>query len=340
MKIFVTGGAGYIGLQVAKILQQQGHEPWLFDNFSTGNRDLARNQRLIEGDLLAVEALEKAFQQQPFDAVMHFAALASVPESVAKPHLYYEQNVVGSLNLLRTMQRFAVQRIIFSSTAAVYGEPREDLIDETHPTQPINPYGHSKRIIENILEELGNLQGLRHMTFRYFNAAGADPDNGIGEKHDPEHHLIPLVMKAAVKAKRENTACTMNVFGQTFATPDGSCIRDFVHVRDIAQAHVLGLTHLERDLKHRIFNVGSEKGFSVLEVLAQASQTTGVAIKPNILAPRAGDPARLVACSQRLRQTLNWRPEHSALPEILKSAWDWENVLNAQNPDRSIRHSQ
>jgi len=184
------------------------------------------------------------------------------------------------------------------------------------------------------LSELGKLQGLRHMTFRYFNAAGADVDSGIGEKHHPEHHLIPLIMKGALKAKQEKMPCTMNVFGDGFKTPDGSCIRDFVHVRDIAQAHVIGLNRLEDDLKHRIFNVGSEQGFSVFEVLERASAVTGVSIKANILAARPGDPARLVASCQRLRQTLGWKPQHSNLDQILKSAWDWENVLTAQNPDR------
>lgn len=317
--ILVVGGAGYIGSHMAKMLVQSGYDVLVLDNLSTGFRDAVRYGRLIDGDLADRSLLDKMFAENSIDAVLHFAALSQVGESVQKPAFYYRNNVANTLNLLDAMLAHGVQRFIFSSTAALFGEPETARIAEDHPQRPINPYGRSKRMVEEILKDYDQAYGLRYVSLRYFNAAGADPEGELGERHDPESHLIPLVLQAA-SGRRAQIA----VYGNDYPTPDGTCIRDYIHVWDLCSAHLLALEHLLSDGGSDVFNLGNGAGFSVQAVIDTARRVTGEVIPTVAQERRAGDPAVLVADSARARETLGWAPHFDGIDTIIAHAWDWE----------------
>ena len=317
--VLVVGGAGYIGSHMAKMLVQSGHEVLILDNLSTGFREAARYGRLLEGDLADTALLERIFRGTPIAAVMHFAALSQVGESMREPARYYRNNVANTQNLLETMLRHNVRRFIFSSTAALFGEPEYTPIDEQHPQRPINPYGRSKRMVEEMLADYDRAYGLRFVSLRYFNAAGADPQGELGERHDPESHLIPLVLQAA-SGRRAQIA----IYGDDYPTPDGTCIRDYIHVWDLCSAHLLALEHLLTDGESNTLNLGNGLGFSVQEVIDTARRVTGQSIPVGVQPRRPGDPAVLVADSQKARDTLNWAPRFADLAAIVDHAWSWE----------------
>ncbi|MDI9238961.1 UDP-glucose 4-epimerase GalE [Lysobacter sp. LF1] len=317
MHILVCGGAGYVGSHAVSVLAEQGHRITVLDNLSTGHREAVRWGRLVDADLMAPTTLDRAFED-PVDAVMHFCARSLVAESLAQPYAYYQNNVAGTLHLLEAMQRHGVERIVFSSTAAVFGHPQAMLIDEAHPKAPINPYGASKWMVEEILRHAAQARGLRSVALRYFNAAGAAPERGIGESHSPETHLIPNVLRSAL-----GTGPRLKVFGHDYPTPDGTCVRDYVHVLDLADAHVLALDLMEREPGAHAFNLGNGTGFSVLQVIETARRVTGRGISFDRAPRRAGDPAYLVASSEKARDVLGWSPRHSALETIIDSAWRW-----------------
>jgi UDP-glucose 4-epimerase len=321
MHLLVCGGAGYVGSHVAKVLDARGHRVTVLDNLSTGHEQAVRWGPLVRADLLDAPSLEAAFQGQHYDAVLHFCARSLVGESMSAPYDYYENNVVGTLNLLRVMRRHAVDRIVFSSTAAVFGDPVSALIDEDHPKAPINPYGASKLMVERILADAAQAYGLRSVCLRYFNAAGASAADGIGESHDPETHLIPNLLRALI-----NPAAPLKVFGQDYPTPDGTCVRDYVHVLDLADAHVRALDYMTDTPGAHAFNLGNGTGFSVMQVIRAAEQVTGLPVPFEAAPRRAGDPPVLVAASQRAREVLGWAPTFTDIEAVLRSAWDWHRA--------------
>jgi UDP-glucose 4-epimerase len=318
MKILVCGGAGYIGSHMVRHLRANGHEAVVFDNLSTGHRQAVGEASLVEGDLLDPAALATLFAAHRFDAVMHFCARSLVGESVQQPYAYYRNNVAGTLNLLQAMQAAGVERLVFSSTAAVFGNPQADLIDEDHPTAPINPYGASKLMVERMLADAATAYGLRSVALRYFNAAGADPAGTLGESHDPETHLIPNVLRAAL-----GTGSSLKVFGDDYATRDGTCVRDYVHVNDLASAHLAALAFMGAHEGAHVFNLGNGQGFSVLEVIEAARRVTGADIGFEVAPRRLGDPPVLVAASNRAREVLGWIPEFTDIGDIIATAWTW-----------------
>jgi UDP-arabinose 4-epimerase len=325
--ILVTGGAGYIGSHACKALAAAGYRPVAFDNLVGGHRWAARWGPLVEADIQDRSALERAFDEFQPSAVMHFAAFAYVGESVTNPGKYYRNNVAGTLTLLEAMRDQGVSRLIFSSTCATYGVPQSSPISESHPQRPINPYGASKLMIEQMLRDFDPAHGLRSIALRYFNAAGADPEGDIGESHDPETHLVPLVLDAAAGVRQDVT-----VFGDQYPTRDGTCIRDFIHVRDLAQAHVLALQALEAGHPSSVYNLGNGEGFSVKEVISAAMKVTGREIAVRIGPPRPGDPPSLVGNSSLIKQQLGWRPEFADLHSIIDSAWRWHQRPAALRP--------
>lgn len=324
MHVLVCGGAGYIGSHMARQLALHGAEVTVLDNLSTGHRESVRWGTLVEADLLDAVSLERAFSGRRFDAVMHFCARSLVGESVTAPYDYYANNVTGTLNLLRTMQRHGVDRLVFSSTAAVFGQPVADRIDEDHPRQPINPYGASKLMVERILADAARAYGLRSVALRYFNAAGAAEDGLLGELHEPETHLIPNVLRAAL-----GVGPPLRVFGSDYPTPDGTCIRDYVHVDDLAQAHRLALDLMDANPGAHAYNLGNGAGFSVKEVISAAERVCGQRIAYSVHPRRPGDPSVLVASSERARCALGWKPQHPDLESILGSAWRWHSAVAA-----------
>ncbi len=318
MKLLVCGGAGYIGSHMVRYLGQAGHEVVVFDNLSTGHREAVQGAELVAGDVLDAGALDAVFAAHRFDAVMHFCARSLVGESVGEPYAYYENNVVGTLGLLQAMRRAGVDKLVFSSTAAVFGKPQAELIDEDHPTAPINPYGASKLMVERMLADAAAAYGLRSVALRYFNAAGADEAGAIGEAHDPETHLIPNVLRAAL-----GIGGGLKIFGDDYPTRDGTCVRDYVHVNDLASAHLAAVDFMQRqDGAHR-FNLGNGQGFTVLEVVEASRRVTGVEIGFEKAPRRAGDPAVLVASSARARAKLGWTPRYTDIGDIIASAWRW-----------------
>lgn len=319
MKVLVVGGAGYIGAHMVDALVQAGHEVATLDNLSTGHREAVLGGDIIEGDLADCDGLRTLFHLRRFDAVMHFAASALVGESVAKPALYYRNNVSNTLNLLEAMVEAGVKNFVFSSTAAVFGEPESLPIDEAHPKRPINPYGRTKRMVEEMLGDFDAAYGLRSVSLRYFNAAGADPAARIGELHDPETHLIPLVLQAASGRR----AC-VRVFGRDYDTRDGTCVRDYIHVLDLCQAHLLALDHLRRGGESTALNLGNGDGYSVQEVIDVARRVSGRPIRVEDADRRPGDPARLVADASAARRVLGWAPRFGDLETIVGHAWNWE----------------
>lgn len=318
MHILVCGGAGYIGSHMVKLLSESGHSVTTFDNLSTGHRVAVKWGDFVEGDLLNPADLEKLFAENDFDAVMHFSARSLVGESVAEPELYYRNNVVGTFNLLEAMRATGVNKFVFSSTAATFGYPVRDAIDEEHPQNPINPYGQTKLAVEKMLEDYAPAYGLRSVSLRYFNAAGADPEGEIGEAHDPETHLIPNVLKAALDSSRR-----LKVFGNDYTTRDGTCVRDYIHILDLCRAHLLALEFIEGEGGAHGFNLGNGQGFSILEVIHAAREVTGREIPFDMAERRAGDPPVLVANSERARQVLGWSPQYTDIKSIIKTAWDW-----------------
>jgi len=316
--ILIAGGAGYIGSHINKALSKKGYSTVVFDNLSLGHRDFARWGHFVQGDLSDKEQIRDCFQKYPIDAVMHFSAFAYVGESVKNPSKYYHNNVINTINLLEIMLEFHVSYFIFSSSCAVYGIPQEMPIKETHPRNPINPYGKTKRIVEDILKDYDEAYGMKHVSLRYFNAAGADPEKEIGERHDPETHLIPLAIYAALD-KTEN----VKIFGTDYPTEDGTCIRDYIHVTDLAEAHIKALEYLKNNKESNIFNLGNEKGYSVREVIETVKKISGKNFKTTETERRQGDPPVLIADSRKALKELNWKPGHFEIETIVKTAWDW-----------------
>ena len=320
MKALVIGGAGYIGSHMVRVLERSGHDVAVFDNFSTGHRAAIAAVRLFEGDLLRSADLDAALGGFRPDLVLHFAAKSLVGESMADPAIYYENNVVGTHQVLAALRRHGVQRFVFSSTAAVFGNPQYVPIDEVHPTLPINTYGWSKLFAERMIADHCRCYGLRAAVLRYFNAAGADFGGDIGEAHEPETHLIPNVLRVA--AGRSDRVM---LFGSDHDTADGYAVRDFVHVDDLCEAHMLAAGALERQELEafQLYNLGTGKGFSVLEVLRAAERAVGRPIAAELAPKRAGDPPILVASARKARDVLGWRPQHADLATVIGSAWRW-----------------
>lgn len=316
--ILVTGGAGYIGSHTLRALAAAGSEPLCFDNLSTGFRSFAGSLPFVHGDLANPGDLDSVFASCPVKAIIHFASHALVEESCRDPHKYYHDNILNCLNLLEAMRRAEINLIVFSSSCATYGIPSTVPIAESAPRNPVNPYGVTKMVIERILEDYGRAHGLRFVALRYFNAAGADSDGSIGEWHDPETHLIPRLFEAAL-----GRAAGAQIYGDDYPTRDGTCIRDYIHVTDLASAHVAAIEHLLSGEDSDFFNLGTGSGLSVLEVLDQVMRTTGRQFPVSRLPRRAGDPAALVADPSRANRILGWTARHSGIEEIVETAWNW-----------------
>ena len=322
MKVLVVGGAGYIGSHMALMLSQQGAQVIVLDDLSSGHADAVLSGRLVQGSIEDTGLLDRLFTDEKFDGVMHFASFIQVGESVRHPAKYYRNNVTHTINLLDAMVRHRVKNFIFSSTAAIFGQPEYDPIDEAHPKQPINPYGRSKLMVERVLQDYDSAYGLKSICLRYFNAAGADPEARIGETHDPETHLIPLLLQVA-SGRRESA----QIFGDDYDTPDGTCIRDYIHVLDLAAVHSRALAHLMSGGSSAAYNLGNGNGFSVREVIETVGQVTMKPVPVIRAARRAGDPARLVADSRRARKDLGWTPLYPDLSTIVSHAWNWERKI-------------
>jgi UDP-glucose-4-epimerase GalE len=317
MRVLVTGGAGYIGSHTTRRLLDQGHQVWVYDNLSAGHEAAVPRGRLLVGDLRDAGRLEHALAANRIEAVVHFAALALVGESVRDPSRYYLNNLVGSLDLVEAMRRQGVDRIVFSSTCATYGVPARVPITEEVPQQPINPYGHSKLAVEFVLRDHAIAYGWKVAVLRYFNAAGAHPDGSLGEDHDPETHLIPLVIRAAA-----GQGPGVELFGTDYPTPDGTCVRDYVHVDDLAEAHELALRRLSPG-RPLICNLGTGRGYSVREVIRAVEEVTGLRVPVREAPRRPGDPPALVASALRARELLGWEPRYKDLRGIVETAWNW-----------------
>jgi len=327
MDILIVGGAGYIGAHMVKMLVNSGHDVVVLDNLSTGFRELAKYGELVVGDLADESLLEDLFSKYQFDGVMHFAAASLVGESMVNPAKYYRNNVSNTINLLDAMIKHEVKCFVFSSSAAVYGEPNSDLIDEEHAKDPINPYGSTKLMIERILSDYASAYGLNSISLRYFNACGADPEGELGECHDPETHLIPLILQAA-SGRRES----ITVFGRDYATDDGTCVRDYVHINDLCTAHALALDKLtsSNNAGALSYNLGNSSGFSVqqvIDVVQTVVSKDGYSVTVVDGERRAGDPAALVANAAKAKSELGWQPEYDDLEVIVSHAWGWEKKL-------------
>jgi len=327
MKLLVVGGAGYIGSHMVKQLSHAGHSVVVMDNLTTGFREMACFGELVVGDLADTALLENLFTQHQFDGVMHFAACSLVGESVSKPGKYYRNNVANTLNLLDAMVRHEVRHFIFSSTAATFGEPDYVPIDEAHPQVPINPYGASKLMVERILQDYFTAHGLNSVCLRYFNACGADPEGAIGECHDPETHLIPIILQAASGRRSHIT-----VFGRDYAPHDGTCVRDYIHIEDLSSAHALALDALVKGQQSGAlgYNLGNGLGYSVQQVIDAVVKVVGEDDRSIIVEEgqrRAGDPATLVADATQAKSALGWEPQYADLTTIIRHAWAWEKKL-------------
>ena len=318
MKILVCGGAGYIGSHMVAELLENGHEVVILDNFQKGHRDAILGGKVYKGDLRDRSVLDKVFSENKIDAVIDFAADSLVGESVAEPLKYFHNNIGSTINLLKAMRDHEVKYIVFSSTAATYGEPENIPIVEGDRNLPTNPYGESKLAVEKILKWCDNAYGIKYTALRYFNAAGAHVDGKIGEDHNPESHLIPIILQTAL-GKRDK----IFIFGDDYNTEDGSCVRDYIHVTDLASAHLLALKRLMNGGESRIYNLGNGKGFSVKEVIEVARKVTGKEIKAEIAERRAGDPATLIASSKKAMEELQWKPKYNSLETIIDTAWKW-----------------
>ncbi len=324
MKLLVVGGAGYIGSHMVKMLVNSGHDVVVLDNLSTGFRELAKYGELVVGDLADESLLDELFSKHQFDGVMHFAAASLVGESMTDPAKYYRNNVSNTINLLDSMVKHNLKSFVFSSSAAVYGEPNSDLIDEGHAKDPINPYGSTKLMIECILKDYASAYGLNSISLRYFNACGADPEGELGECHDPETHLIPLILQAASGCRDAIT-----VFGRDYATEDGTCIRDYIHINDLCTAHALALDKMITSLNSEAltYNLGNGVGFSVKAVIDAVQRVvadSGYSVTVKYGPRRIGDPAVLVADARKIKNELNWNPNYPKLEDIVRHAWSWE----------------
>lgn len=317
----VIGGAGYIGSHLVKALIEQQHRVLILDNLSAGKASAVLGGELLVHDFDDRAFLDNLFKEHQFDGVFHFASQIVVSESVRDPGKYYRANTAATLTLLEAMRDHHVGPLVFSSTAAVYGEPQYTPIDEKHPTNAVNPYGRSKLMVEQILADFASAHQQQYIALRYFNAAGADPQARIGEQHDPETHLIPLALQA-ITGKRP----PLQLFGQDYDTPDGTCIRDYIHVDDLASAHILAMAHLTKGGDSGIFNLGNGQGYSVNEVIQTASKVAGKQVPVTYAPRRAGDPARLVADANRAKQVLGWQPQYADLSLIIQHAWAWEQA--------------
>jgi UDP-glucose 4-epimerase len=315
--ILVTGGAGYIGSHVVKELLRQGNQPIVYDNLQAGHRGAVRNAIFVQGDLADTEKLRETFQSHSIYSVMHFAADSLVGESVKNPLRYFNNNVKNSINLIEIMDEFNVRKIVFSSSAAVYGEPERIPIPEEHPCVPVNPYGETKWIFEKVLQGFYDAGKLDYIALRYFNAAGADPEGELGEDHSPETHLIPIALMAALNGG------SIPIFGSDYDTPDGTCIRDYIHVTDLARAHILALEMLEKRGTSGVHNLGNGNGYSVREVIETVRKVTSRSVVSIEATRRPGDPARLVASSEKIRRELGWKPKYPDLETIVETAWQW-----------------
>lgn len=316
MKVLVTGGTGYIGGTVSRLLLERGHEVTIFDNLSHSKRSaLAKGARLVEGELADRDLVEQTLRDGAFDGVLHFAALIEAGESMQKPEVFFRNNTATTLTLLESMLKIGPQRLVFSSTAACYGEPERTPIVEDDPLKPTNPYGESKLLVEHMLRWMNQIHGFRYASLRYFNVAGAIP--GYGEAHEPESHLIPLILDVAL-GRRES----IKIFGQDYPTKDGTCVRDYIHVQDLADAHLLALDALN-DKSRLIYNIGNGQGFTVREVIESVRRVTGRPITVIEEPRRPGDPAVLVAGSEKIKAELGWTPRFADLDTIVKSAWEW-----------------
>lgn len=319
MKILVTGGAGYIGSHMVRMLAKLGHAVVTFDDLSAGFRDAVLSGEFVQGSLHDMAALGVLFNSHKFDAVVHFAGSIAVGESVSNPAKYYQNNLFGSLSLFDAMRAHGVNNLVFSSTAAIFGMPQYVPIDEVHPQSPINPYGVTKWVTEQILRDYDAAYGLRSVVLRYFNAAGAAPDAALGERHNPETHLIPLALRVAKGELSELT-----VFGTDYDTPDGTCIRDYIHIVDLCDAHVLALQHLTSGGESRAYNLGNGHGYSVKEVIQVAERVSGKKILVQYGPRRAGDPPRLVADARKIHKDWDWAPRFGKIENIVEHAWQWE----------------
>lgn len=318
MRVLVVGGAGYIGSHMCKMLAEFGHAVTICDNLSTGHREAVHWGQLYQCNLSDTDTLDSVFAKTRFDAVMHFAASSIVSESVAEPLRHYRNNICETIALLELMQRHSVGKLVFSSTAAVYGEPKQRIIDELHPNEPINPYGRTKLIVEQILSDLAKTHWLRAVSLRYFNAAGADESGLIGESHNPETHLIPRILRKAAGESIE-----VGIFGVDYPTADGSCVRDYIHVEDLCSAHLRALEHLSNHTGFDTFNLGNGQGYSVKQIVAAAEEVIGRRLGIPEHGRRHGDAAYLVAGSEKARKLLGWTPSRPDVREIIESAWKW-----------------
>jgi UDP-glucose-4-epimerase GalE len=323
-EILVVGGAGYIGSHMCKYLHRHGMQPVVLDNLSQGHRQAVKWGLLYEGNMDDSQLLQEIFSNHSIEAVMHFAALCYVGESMHEPLKYYQNNISSTLGLVGSMLEHGVTRLIFSSTCATYGEPQFLPITEDHPQLPINPYGRSKLMMEQILDDLDSASGLKSVCLRYFNAAGADPEGELGEDHRPETHLIPLILETALGKRQELT-----VFGDDYPTADGTCVRDYIHIQDLAQAHYLCLQYLLDGKPSKKFNLGNGNGYSIGQVIQTAAEVTGRQLSYKYAQRRPGDPATLVGSSERISKELGWIPEFNTLDTIMQTAWNW----HVHNPE-------
>ena len=318
MQILVTGGAGYIGSHTVRELLIKRYKVVILDNLSRGHMESVPEIAIFEkADLLDIESLRSVFRKYNFDAVIHFAAFAYVGESVEKPEMYYQNNVVGSFNLINVANEFGIKKFVFSSTCSIYGNPKKVPISEEQLSAPINPYARTKLMIENILNDFDTSHGLKYVALRYFNASGDSDDGMIGESHDPEPHLIPLVLYAALGKKDK-----IKIYGDDYPTKDGTCVRDYIHVNDLADAHIRALEYLKSNNNSTIINIGTGEGYSVKEIIDMSKEITGINIKQEIIERRAGDPAVLIADNKKAKEVLGWTPKYD-LRKTIQTAWNW-----------------
>lgn len=322
MRVLVSGGAGYIGSHMVKLLLENDIDVVTVDDLSSGHRAAVAGGEFVQGDVGDRACMDAVFRRWPIDAVMHFASFIQVGESVSDPAKYYRNNLVGTLALLDSALAAGVKRFVFSSSAAVFGEPKYTPINEEHPTQPLSPYGFSKLALERVLADYESAYGLRSISLRYFNAAGADPEGARGEAHDPETHLIPLILQAASGRRG-----SVKIYGDDYPTADGTCVRDYVHVVDLCDAHLLALEYLRRTNRSDAFNLGNSRGYSVKEVIGAVERVVGRSVPVERHDRRAGDPAILVADSTRAKAELGWRPRFNDIDTIVRHAWQWEKRL-------------
>ena len=326
MKILVVGGAGYIGSHMIKRFQDTDHQIEVLDNLSTGFEVNTQNYKLHVCDLSNKDQVHQILKDNNYESIMHFASFINVGESYIYPKKYYDNNVINTLNLLDCMVDLKISNFIFSSTAAVYGEPSSTPIKEDQNIAPVNPYGNTKAIVEKILKDYDEAYGLKYISLRYFNACGAHIDGTIGERHDPETHLIPLILQSASGRRKD-----FKVYGDDYDTKDGTCVRDYIHVMDLAEAHLLSLEKLIKNQKSDIFNIGNNKGFSVKEIIRMAEKVTQSKIPYEITSRRKGDPSELIADNKKISENLNWSANYSDLKTILETAWEWEKLLSRSN---------